>query len=192
MNITIRTTKDEPLIHSLRHSETERFQSNIVTKVELYSYSGNVYDLETENGTFQAGVGNIIVHKIDSFVYHIEKEGYSKDIEDDVYKWFDASAYKHSKGGIKLNVNLKVIGKFKDKTSDKALSHSVALRSKLYSYYCDDDLTSTVNKVKSVKKCVVKNEIKFMDLYNTLVTQKQPKRNITRLHHKNHETYTIN
>ena len=97
----------------------------------------------------------------DSFVYWIQTDDCYKDIEDDAYKWFDTSEYKHSKGGIELNINKKVIGKFKDETGDKVLSHFVALRSKLYSYYCDDDLTSTVNKVKGVKKCVIKNEIKL-------------------------------
>ena len=44
------------------------------------------------------------------------------------------------KGDIPLNVNKKVIGKFKDETGDKELSHFVALRAKLYSYYCNNDV----------------------------------------------------
>ena len=127
----------------------------------------------------------------DSFVYWIETEDYYKEIKDDIYQWFDTSEYKQSKGGIELNVNKKVIGKFKDKTGDKVLSHFVALRSKLYSYYCDNDVTNTINRVKGIKKCVLKSEINFADLQNTLMTRNQAKRNITRFHHKNHEVYTI-
>ena len=66
---------------------------NIVTKVECYKYKGkDVYDLETVNGTFQAGVGEIIIHSTDSLAYEIQTEDFYKDISPDV-KCFDTSNY---------------------------------------------------------------------------------------------------
>ena len=127
----------------------------------------------------------------DSFVYYIETQDFYKEIKDDVYRWFDTSKYTFSKGGIETNVNKKVIGKFKDETGDNIVSHFVALRSKLYSYYCNNDIKNTVNKVKGVKRCVKDNEITFVDLHNTLLTRSQQTRTITRFHHKGHNIYTI-
>ena len=88
----------------------------------------------------------------DCFVYWIESEDYYKDIKDDTHQWFDTSKYEHSKSGIELNVNKKMIDKFKDETGDKVLPHSVALRSKLYSSFSDNESSNTINKVKSIKK----------------------------------------
>ena len=52
----------------------------------------------------------------DSLVYWIETVDFYKDIKDDVSQWFNKSEYKHSKGGGELNVNNKVIGKYKGET----------------------------------------------------------------------------
>ena len=68
----------------------------------------------------------------DSYVYYIQTDGFYNEIKDDVNEWFDTTNYTYSKGSIPLNVDKKVIGKFKDETKDKKLSHFVALRAKLY------------------------------------------------------------
>jgi hypothetical protein len=63
--------KDKPLIYSIAHVSGKRSMKtdNLVTKVECYNYEDKyVYDLETVNGTFQAGVGEIIVHNTDSLL----------------------------------------------------------------------------------------------------------------------------
>jgi intein/homing endonuclease len=67
-NVVINTTAN-PDIYSLTFSK-ENVQSidNKINRLELYSdcYTDFVYDLETENHHFSAGVGEIIVHNTDS------------------------------------------------------------------------------------------------------------------------------
>ena len=57
----------------------------------------------------------------DSIIYWIKGKDFYKDILEDANKWFDTSGYSESKGGIKLGVNKKVIGKFKDETGDQVM-----------------------------------------------------------------------
>ena len=130
----------------------------------------------------------------DSFVYFIQTDDFYNEIKDDVNKWFDTTNYTYSKGNIPLNINKKIIGKFKDETGDKELSHFVALRAKLYSYYCNNDVNSTINIVKGISKPIKNKEITFQNLYDTLLDrnlEEDRKRNIIRFHHKNHDIYTV-
>ena len=87
---------------------------------------------------------------IDSYVYYIQTEDFYSEIKDDISGLFDTSNYAISNGNIELKINKKIQGKFKDETGDNALSHFVALRAKLYSYYYNDDIKNTVNIVKGI------------------------------------------
>ena len=51
----------------------------------------------------------------DSFVINIFTEEFFEDINNDVERWFDTSSYdKNDKRPIRIGVNKKVIGMFKD------------------------------------------------------------------------------
>lgn len=73
-------TENAMLFHALGGSFDERgvYQSdpsptpNKVLQIIGVPYSGYVYDLETFNHHFSAGVGNIVVHNTDSVAVHIE------------------------------------------------------------------------------------------------------------------------
>ena len=83
----------------------------------------------------------------DSFVVHIESEGFYKDISNDVEKWFDTSNYdKNIKRPLQIGVNKKVFGKFKDELSGKIIKEFCGLRAKTYAYLLDDD-----NEIKKAK-----------------------------------------
>ena len=62
--------------------------------------------------------------------------------------------------------NKKEIGKFKDETSSKIITEFVGLRAKMYSFVTDDQKES--KKAKSIKRTVVKNELKFNDYKRSL------------------------
>lgn len=68
-NVSINTRDDKPGIFRLTfHNNEFRKECNAVKKVSVLHESWNdfVYDIETEAGTFQAGVGDIIVKNTDS------------------------------------------------------------------------------------------------------------------------------
>jgi DNA polymerase elongation subunit (family B) len=92
-NVSINTRKDKPLIYRLTGTKkTQRKTPNAIKKLyevtDLYK-DQYVYDLETENHHFHAGIGNIIVHNTDSvFIKFATKDRYGNDLigYDAVYK----------------------------------------------------------------------------------------------------------
>ena len=68
-NVSINTRKDKTNIFRLTFSKNKfRKNTHAIKKIELLhdSYDDYVYDIETEAGTFQAGIGNMIVKNTDS------------------------------------------------------------------------------------------------------------------------------
>ena len=91
----------------------------------------------------------------DSFIISIKTEDFYKDIANDVKKWFDTSNYdKNDKRPIEIELNKKVIGKFKDELGRKIMKEFVVLRAKTYAYLLDDN--NEIKKAKGTKKCVIK------------------------------------
>ena len=69
----------------------------------------------------------------DSLMYLIQTEDFYLDINKDVKKKFDTSNYpENHPSGIKIGVNKKVIGKFKDEAGGLQITHFIGLRPKLY------------------------------------------------------------
>ena len=67
--VYIDTVKDYPNLFRLSFSKTKNSgNTHAIKKIELLhdSYDDYVYDIETEAGTFQAGIGNMIVKNTDS------------------------------------------------------------------------------------------------------------------------------
>ena len=68
-NVNVETVKDDPNLFRLSFSKLNNGKNtHAIKKIELLhdSYDDYVYDIETEAGTFQAGIGNMIVKNTDS------------------------------------------------------------------------------------------------------------------------------
>lgn len=88
-NVSINTRNDKTNIFRLTFSNsTFRKNPNIVKKIQVLhdSWDGYVYDIETEAGTFQAGVGQLIVKNTDSIMVQFDTGG-RKGIEAIEYSW---------------------------------------------------------------------------------------------------------
>lgn len=67
--VSVNTRTDKKDIYRLTCTKTkQRKGPNVVKKIEVWdnNYTGYVYDIETENHHFSAGVGQLIVHNTDS------------------------------------------------------------------------------------------------------------------------------
>lgn len=67
--VSINTRKDKPNIIRLKYTKNKlRKNSNSIKKIEVLheAYDGYVYDIETEQGVFHAGIGNLILKNTDS------------------------------------------------------------------------------------------------------------------------------
>ena len=95
----------------------------------------------------------------DSYVYNIKTKDFYKDIAEDVEARFDTSAYSNNRP-LPIGKNKKVIGLMKDELGGGIMKEFIALRAKMYSYIDD---RSELKKCKGIKKCVIKQEIKFED-----------------------------
>ena len=90
----------------------------------------------------------------DSFIIHIKREDFYKDISNDIDKWFDKSNFnKNDNRQLEIGKNKKFIGKLKDELGGKIMTEFCALRAKAYAYKLDDDVEK--KKAKGNKKCVV-------------------------------------
>lgn len=71
-------------IRMIRDKKDSRIkQSNMIKKIEVFDISGYVYDLETKNHHFCAGLGNILLHNTDSlFIKNTTQEQIHKVIDD--------------------------------------------------------------------------------------------------------------
>ena len=139
----------------------------------------------------------------DSLMYEIETEDFYKDISPDVEAWFDTSNYpcKHP-SGMKINVNKRVIGKFKDEAGGEIITKFVGLRAKNYAYTYDHliGLASLTflfgedgaehKKCKGIKKCVTKNSISFEDYETCLFTNIDQLRKMYVFRSRGHDVYS--
>ena len=74
-NVTINTTSQQT--YRLIYSKTKQNNSIAIKKIQfMYTTNDYVYDLETEDGTFHAGIGKLIVKNTDSIFinFHIKDE----------------------------------------------------------------------------------------------------------------------
>ena len=88
-NVSLNTRIDKPNVFRLTWTMTSfRKDPNIIKKIGVLheSWDGYVYDLETEVGTFQAGVGQMIVKNTDSVMVEFDVGG-RKGQEAIDYSW---------------------------------------------------------------------------------------------------------
>lgn len=76
--VSLNTRKDKPDIFRLTWT-LSKFRKNPVSVKKVHvlheSWDGYVYDLETEAGTFQAGIGRLVVKNTDSIMVQFDTEG---------------------------------------------------------------------------------------------------------------------
>ena len=88
----------------------------------------------------------------DSFIIPIKTKNFSKDIANDVKKWFDTSNYSEAdERPFPRGMNKKIIGLFNDELGGKIMIEFVALRPKMYSYLRDDGSECIVHLRFSLK-----------------------------------------
>ena len=102
----------------------------------------------------------------DSFIKHIKKEDFNKDIADDVKKRFDTSNYEVNRP-LPKGKNKRVIELVKDVLGGKIMTKFVVLRPKTYTYLMDDGRSD--KKEKRTKNCVIKGRLTFNDYKASLI-----------------------
>ena len=99
--VSINTRKDKPDTYKLTGSTSEkkqRYAANAIKKIEDYSNDFDyIYDIETENHHFAAGVGEMVVHNSCYIRFpHLDKANaqeiweYSEEVADEVSKLYRA------------------------------------------------------------------------------------------------------
>jgi hypothetical protein len=88
--VSINTRKDKLDVYRLtctRNGKIQRKNPNVIKKIEdLPEYKGYVYDLETDNHHFSAGVGRMIVHNTDSAFIKFHSR-YNNEIRENPHGW---------------------------------------------------------------------------------------------------------
>ena len=125
----------------------------------------------------------------DSFVKHIKRDDFCKDIAGDVERWFDTSNYdEKEKRPLPIGKNKRVRSLFKDKLEGKIMTEFCALRVKAYAYTLDD--VTEKKKAKGTKKCIVKREITFKNYRDSLFNDELIIRSQQRFRSDHHRVYT--
>ena len=83
----------------------------------------------------------------------------------------------------------KVIGKFKDETAGKQMTHFVGLRPKLYTFKVEDK--GETRKAKGVKKNVIKKSLSFEDYKKCLFSEEKIMKEMNIIRSQNHDIYLM-
>lgn len=100
----------------------------------------------------------------DSLLFSCETNDVYEDMEAS-QDYFDTSDYP-DEHFLQSDLNKKVLGKMKDETNGRPISEFVGLRSKMYSFLCDDKTEE--KRAKGIAKVTVKTELKH-DSYKTVL-----------------------
>ena len=126
----------------------------------------------------------------DSLMYLIQTDDFYHDIKKDIKRNFDTSDYpENHPSGIKSGVNKNVIGKFKDETAGKQITHFVGLRPKLYTFKVEDK--GETRKAKGVKKNVIKKSLSFEDYKKCLFSEAKIMKEMNIIRSQDHDIYSM-
>ena len=125
----------------------------------------------------------------DSFIIHIVTEDFYKDIVDNVNDWFDTSAYdKEDNRPLPIEINKKIIGKFKDELNGKIMTEFCAPKAKTYSFTTDDN--EETKRTKGTQKCVIKKDLTFENYKESVLGNKTIKRSQLPFKSDHHYVFT--
>ena len=133
-----------------------------------------------------------------SFIIDVQTEDFFKDISKDVKRWFDTSEYdKNLDRPLEIDINKKVLGKFKDELKSNTISDFISIGPKVYAinyeeydFRNDDYKSKLMKRAKGTNKCVVKKHINFNDYMNALFSEKTIMREQLRFKSDCHNIYT--
>ena len=126
----------------------------------------------------------------DAIIYQIFTEDFYNQIAADCHQIFDTSGYTRSIGNIPLNLNKKVIGRFKDEFANNIISHFVGNRAKSYSIMTNNDVDSTKKVLKGITQASRK-VITFQDYVNCILNHQQRLVDVTSFENRQHNIYTV-
>uniref|UniRef100_UPI00358E5CE0 uncharacterized protein n=1 Tax=Myxine glutinosa TaxID=7769 RepID=UPI00358E5CE0 len=126
----------------------------------------------------------------DSFILSIKTDDVYDDMKADSVI-YDTSNYDQ-KSELFSNQNKKVIGKFKDELGGNILSEFIALRAKAYAYkYRVGNVEKCDQKLKGIKKNVIKESINFGHYYQCLMSGEEQYRKVKGIRSYKHELYIL-
>lgn len=105
---------EKSYIYRLKITHNRIFDHNIISRIEFIGYTNDyVYDLETKNHHFAAGVGNLVVHNTDSlyiscpdrYYLDLDKEYYTNKINKEEYNTKLVTTTFKAIEDIKIKVN---------------------------------------------------------------------------------------
>ena len=144
-----------------------------------YNYIKNKYGDKAE----------LLFTDTDSLMYLIQTDDFYHDINKDVKKKFDTSDYpENHPSGIKASVNKRVIGKFKDESAGKQITHFVGLRPRLYTFKVEEK--GETRKAKGVKKNVIKKSLSFDD-YKKCLFSEEVMKGMNIIRRQNHDIFSM-
>ena len=120
----------------------------------------------------------------DSFLFHCQTNDIYADMKEDECL-FDFSDYPKD-NVLHSDRNKKVLGKMKDETNGKPISEFVGLRSKMYSFVCDD---SESKRLKGIAKVAVQKDLRFNDYKSTLFQETQQQCQMSTIRSHSHQIF---
>ncbi len=129
-NMRVDIIKCKPNIFQLVHVEKE-LSEEVKHCYEINNPTEYVYDLSTDDGTFNCGFP-LIVKNTDAFILKLKTNDINKDLKT-LKHHFDFSNYSKDHP-LFSNENKKIPGKFKDELAGDEMLEFAGIRSKMYGY----------------------------------------------------------
>lgn len=120
----------------------------------------------------------------DSVLFSCDTDDLYEDMKDSI-EYFDTSDYS-TEHFLHSDLNKKVLGKMKDETNGKPISEFVGLRSKMYSFLCND---KEEKRAKGIAKATVKKELKHGHYKNTLFNETSMVSSMSSLRSHKHQLF---
>ncbi|MCG7879166.1 MAG: hypothetical protein N0C90_22950 [Candidatus Thiodiazotropha endolucinida] len=121
----------------------------------------------------------------DSLFFACETSDIFVDMKESI-DYFDTSDYPREHF-LHSDSNKKVLGKMKDETNGKPISEFVGLRSKMYSFICDDNTEE--KRAKGISKVTVRKELRHDHYRAVLMNETNMTSSMTSLRSYKHELF---
>ena len=115
---------------------------------------------------------NLCYMDTDSFIFNVKTEDWYKDISNDIEQSFDTSNIQINIP-IKIGVNKKVLGTWKDELAGFPMKEFIGIRPKTKSYAYLQHNGKIGKRAKGLKECVTKKNLRFSDYKECLMKNKK-------------------
>ena len=113
---------------------------------------------------------NLCYMDTDSFIFNVKTEDSYKDISNDNKQRFDTSNIQ-TNIPLKIRVNKKMLGMWKDILADFPMKEFIGIRPKSYAYLQDNGKIG--KRAEGIKKCVTKKNLGFNGYKDCLINNKK-------------------